>query len=134
MPKRITEKSLTFEEKKNQTEHLIPTLSMNGKINPLEIFNPQGEKISVKGREYILYPLPLKKMVVLNRISKEFADINEKPDNMEETLKNIAKLLADILNAPKDEEFIYENFTQATIEYIFLHIVNLSQGLTSKKA
>ncbi len=124
-------KTLTFEEKITQ---ITPIISKEENQDVFEIFSPKGFEIIIGDRKYILYPLPLKKIADLNRLGKQIADWanSTEPDDFEKSLKTVAESVATVLNAPDDIDFLYENLTQLTINFIFEKLNELSQGKRPK--
>ncbi|MBU0650236.1 hypothetical protein KKG63_03535 [Patescibacteria group bacterium] len=126
-------KVATFEEKATQVKEILPEIE---KVDPLEIFNPQGVKFSLKDRSYILYPLPLRKLSEMQRLGQKImvlASADSTKEDMSQILLSIAETVAKILDAPQDTEFLFENLTQPMLEWIFKTTAELSQGINRVK-
>jgi hypothetical protein len=125
--------SIAFEDKVKQVEPVMPIAK---EIDPLEIFSPQGVKFNLKGKDYVLYPLPLRKLALFQKFGKEMAMLStqEKEEiDTDKIVRSLAEIIVTILDAPKEDiEFFYENLTSPMLQWIFQTAIKLSSGLNSK--
>ncbi|MBU0579492.1 hypothetical protein KJ628_06020 [Patescibacteria group bacterium] len=131
----IKEQGKSFEEKTAQVKELLPDLI---EVDPLAVFCPIGAKFTIKGKSFELFPLPLRKLAMLQRLGKSMvamATTDQTDEAVDKAMITIAETICTIVDAPKEEaDFFYNNLTQPMLEWILRTASLMSQGVNPKKA